>query len=65
MKVEDGNLFILVSIVGKMKYFMLPLEEVELTPEEQLKREIWQLKEEMDSKEQTVICLQKEDNHKS
>lgn len=43
IRVQSGTLHVLTNIVGKTKEFTLPLYPIELSPEEQLKKNLYEL----------------------
>jgi hypothetical protein len=60
LRVGKGILYITVNIIGKDKEFGLPLEEIELSPEEQLRKQLWQRENQLSQQGAEIHTLQNE-----
>jgi hypothetical protein len=57
IRVKNGTLRILANIVGKTKEFTLPLYPIELSPEEQLLKNVYELKIQLKEQTSELFCL--------
>jgi hypothetical protein len=58
VRIHQGQLYILVSILGRDKQFLLPLTLLELTLEEQLRRQLWQAQQQVTGKSAALEALE-------